>query len=129
MNGVAERCNRTHGEMARAMLLTAQRQPHWWYHAIQCATYIANRLPSKGNPMSASPFQALYGQLPDLSHLKVWGCPAYCIKDAKPGLTRMKSRSCMFVAYTAERITKAQHKLYQRILKRKSIYRVRIRVC
>ena len=47
-NGVAERLNRTLVEHARAMLLEKQLPYHLWEEAIAYATYIKNRMPTRG---------------------------------------------------------------------------------
>ena len=72
LNGLAERANRTHAEMARAMMVHALRSWKFWELAMRAAVYITNRLPTVSIPRLASPFQQLTEELPHIGHFKVW---------------------------------------------------------
>ena len=63
LNGLAERANRTHAEMARAMMVHALRSWKFWELARRAAVYITNRLPTVSHPGFASPFQQVTGEL------------------------------------------------------------------
>ena len=71
-NGRAERLNRTLLEKARALTTQAQLDKRWWYEAVRTASYLRNRSP--GSNMSATPYQLFTGKVPDVSHLRVYGC-------------------------------------------------------
>jgi transposase InsO family protein len=72
-NGIAERLNRTLLDRARAMLLESQLPLKYWGEAILTANYLRNRAPVKHH--SLTPFEAFYGTKPDISHVRVFGCP------------------------------------------------------
>ena len=74
-NGRAERLNRTLLERTRCMLLEAKLPSSFWAEAIATASYLRNLLPTKAG--SATPFQMFKGVVPDVSHLRVFGCYAY----------------------------------------------------
>ena len=45
------------------------------------AVWVKNRTPSASNKEGVSPFQMLFNKPPDLSKLRVFGCPAYAFVD------------------------------------------------
>ena len=75
-NGVAERKHRHIVETGLTLLSTASLPPHFWAHAFTTAVYLINRMPSV-TTTHKSPFELLYGHLPDYSNLKIFGCTAY----------------------------------------------------
>ena len=99
-NGIAERANRTHSEMTRAMLIHADRPFSFWDFAMGAAVYICNRLPTVANPGYATPYYLVMGELPDLSQLRVWGCP--CIERATAKWPRQPIMSSIFVGFAAD---------------------------
>ncbi len=86
LNGIAERASGVHAEMARSMMIWAQRPTKWWYWCLDTATYLSNRLPTSANEGSMSPHEKLTGLKYDYNHARVWGCAAYKVLDTKPGL-------------------------------------------
>ena len=78
-NGIAERLNRTLIEKARCMLISVNASQNLWSAAVHTANYIRNRIPSA--PLEGkSPFEALFKKLPNLNHMKIFGCAAYPLK-------------------------------------------------
>ena len=75
-NGVAERMNRTLVDRARTLLSHSGLPTRYWQFAMATATHITNRLPTKANHHQ-SPYQLWTGKIPDISHLRVFGCRAY----------------------------------------------------
>ena len=75
-NGTAERSNRTLLDSARALLLGAGLSPSLWGYAVQTATYLLNRtgIVTLGYK---TPFELFWQQIPDVSHLRVFGAPGY----------------------------------------------------
>ena len=49
----------------------------FWVHAAEYSTYIYNCLPTNTNSGYMSPIQARYGIVPDVSHLRRFGCLCY----------------------------------------------------
>ena len=76
-NGVVERVNRTLFDMVRPMLIRSKLPSPFWGEAIDTATKILNRLPTKSNPDDVSPHEAWFGKKPSISHFRQFGCVAY----------------------------------------------------
>ena len=75
-NGVAERLNRTLGNITRSLLTEGKCPQAMWGNALLHATYLNNRLPSKSLHMK-SPFQQFLKRNPDISKVRVFGCRAW----------------------------------------------------
>ena len=75
-NGVAERANRTILEKMRTMLLAANLKKSLWPLAYLWAIQLKNQSPRFALP-EVTPTQALHGRIPNLRHLRVFGCVAY----------------------------------------------------
>jgi hypothetical protein len=85
-NGIAERGIRTLTEGARAMLYAAKLPKHLWSAAIQTMTYLRNRSPTRANDR-VTPLERISGTKPDLSNLRIFGCP---VSVAIPAQKRQK---------------------------------------
>jgi transposase InsO family protein len=75
-NGVAERLNRTLVEHARAMLLAHDLPKSLWAEAINYATWLKNRLPSKAIP-GHTPYELVHGSKPNLAQAHEFGARVY----------------------------------------------------
>ncbi|GJR57463.1 ribonuclease H-like domain-containing protein [Tanacetum coccineum] len=73
---VAERKNRTLIEAARTMLADSKLPTMFWTEAVSTACYVLNRV-SITNPHNKTPYQLLSGKVPQIGHLKPFGCQAY----------------------------------------------------
>ena len=82
MNGKVERLNGTFGVMVRAMLYGAGLPPKFWSFALLHAAYIKNRM--WHSALGHTPFEALNGSVPDLSHLRVFGSRLYARMPGQP---------------------------------------------
>jgi transposase InsO family protein len=103
-NGVAERCNRTLVEMARAMLHHAQLDYAFWADAVMAAAYVCNRVMHKsvrGNtPLEMFTANATKA---DVSRLRVFGCDAYVlVPEQFRHKFQSKTHRCVFVGYTMQ---------------------------
>lgn len=76
-NGKTERVNRTFKEAVRAALVDAGMGQEFWAEALVAATYAANRMPHAGQDLTL--WEALTGERPDVSGLRVWGSKAYAL--------------------------------------------------
>eukprot|EP00798_Chlamydomonas_sp_ICE-L_P001000 gene1000-biopygen2355 len=85
-NGVAERFNGVVASMARTMLIESEMSKGFWTYAFTCASYLRNRLPSK---RGATPYERFFGQVPDVSLLRVFG--TRCYVKLLDGKTRSKT--------------------------------------
>ena len=98
-NGTAERMNRTLLESACSMMFHAGMPKEFWAKAIHTATYVHNRSPTS-LLKNVTPFERLFGQKPDVSNLRVFGCIAFKhIPDAERSKLDRKSSKCVFVGY------------------------------
>nr|GFA44433.1 ribonuclease H-like domain-containing protein [Tanacetum cinerariifolium] len=72
-NGVAERKNRTLIEATRSMLADSKLPTMFWTKAVGTACYVLNRV-SITNPHNKTPYELLSGKVPNIRHLKPFGC-------------------------------------------------------
>ena len=99
-NGMAERPNRTYGQMMRCLLHASGLGPEFWSYAIVHATYIKNRL--YHHTIKTSPYEKFTGIKPDLANLRIFGSRIY---SKRPGRRPYKldrhSDTGIFLGYTA----------------------------
>jgi transposase InsO family protein len=111
-NGVAERLNRTLITKVRAMLAEADL-PQWlWGEAAYAACYLHNRTPRRyDGGWVTTPKEMWTGEIPDLSHLRVFGCVAYAqlAKEQRNNKLDQTSIRGIFVGYTP---TARQYRVY-----------------
>lgn len=91
-NGVAERLNRTLGDLIRSMLHHKQLPNVFWAEALMVAAYIRNRVTSRGISSLTTPFELLFGQKPNLSHIRVFGCRCW-ITNRGSNLSKLDARA------------------------------------
>lgn len=77
LNGTAERMNRTLTEKLRALLYESNLDYSHWPYAVEMATFLINRSPTRTNPNCKTPFELWNGYKPDLQYLKTFGCTAF----------------------------------------------------
>jgi len=75
-NGCAERFNRTIMDKAEAMRHEACLPDSWWEFSVEQAIHLYN-CTSMARLNNETPFYRMEGGIPDMSHLKVFGCTAY----------------------------------------------------
>jgi dUTP pyrophosphatase len=80
-NGMIENPNRTFGQMMRCMLHSAELGPEYWSYALQHAVYIRNRITHYS--IGKTPYEAMTGDKPDLSGLRIFGSRIYARKPGK----------------------------------------------
>ncbi|CAB0002598.1 unnamed protein product, partial [Nesidiocoris tenuis] len=101
-NGLAERYMRSIMEKARALIADSNQDLRMWAEAANTAVYLLNRSPAKKIPKS-TPEEKWSGHRVDLSHLKIFGCPAFChIPKANRKKLDFKSKEYVFVGYSEE---------------------------
>jgi transposase InsO family protein len=74
-NGIAERVDRTLVGKVWAMLLRCNLGYEFWPYAVLHAAYLHDRTPSSTSG-SVTPFERLYGRVPSLGNLRIFGCLA-----------------------------------------------------
>ena len=103
-NGKAERVLRTLNDIVRTLLLHSSMPSAYWAEALATATYLLNRRPSSAISHEI-PFSRLYGQPPDLSNLRVFGCLCYPNLSANiPHKLAPRSSACVFLGYPTSHI-------------------------
>lgn len=75
-NAVSKRAVRTIKEKSLAMILDASVPTCFWAHVVACAAYLLNRLPSTAIGYQL-PYERWYKSLPNLDHLRPFGCLAH----------------------------------------------------
>ena len=76
LNGVAECLNRTLLERIRAFMHTSSLPKTLWGEGLRHATWLKNWTATCALD-GKTPYEALFGAPPDLSELKLWGCPVW----------------------------------------------------
>ena len=95
-NGVVERSNRTLLDMVRSMMSLSTLPLSFWGYALETTTYILNMVPSKSVPKT--PMEMWTGRKVILSHIRIWGCLAYVLKQSFDNLDA-NSELCWFIGY------------------------------
>ena len=83
-------------DMVRSMMSYTDLSISLWGFALQTASYILNRVPSKS--ISTTLYKIWNGRKPSLKHVKIWGCLVF-IKRLKSDKLDVKSIKGRFVGY------------------------------
>ena len=108
-NGIAEWKNRSIVEAAKAMIHDQNLPMHLWVEASKTVIFVQNRSPHKifGN---MTPEEAFTGKKPDMSKLRIFGCPVYIHVPSKKRFKLAPSeRKGTFVGYSE---TSKGYKIY-----------------
>ena len=99
-NGIAERKNRSIVESARAMLHDQNLHYSFWAEASNTVVYIQNHCPHSILE-NTTPKEAFTRVKPDLSHLRIFGCPIY-IHIPKEKRTKLEpsGKKGIFIGYS-----------------------------
>lgn len=94
-NGRAERINRTLMDKARCLISDSKLPKEFWAEAIATGAYLTNRSPKRCLD-GKTPEELWTGAVPDLTHLRIFGCKAYA-HVPKPERTNMDptSKECI----------------------------------
>ena len=98
-NGVAERAHRSIHDRVGPTLAHARLPAKFWPEIARTAAYLSNRSPSARLRMT--PYQAWYGDKPDLSRLRVIGPKGEYLIPPKQRrkLTEPRTRPCVLLGY------------------------------
>nr|GEU41690.1 ribonuclease H-like domain-containing protein [Tanacetum cinerariifolium] len=100
-NRVAERKNRTLIEAARSMLANSKHPTMFWTEAISTACYVLNRV-CITNPHNKTPYKLLSGKVPNIRHLKPFGCQVTILNTSDHlGKFKRKANDGFLVRYAA----------------------------
>ena len=98
-NGVFERRNRTLLVMVRSMMSQANVPTSFWCFALETATFLLNRTPTK--VVEKTPYGMWTGRKPNMSFLRIWGCESH-VKKLTSDKLAPKTDKCLFVGYPKE---------------------------
>src|SRR5215469_12690134 len=100
-NGVAERFNRTLAQNTISMMSDAKLPLSFWGYTVLTAVYLRNRSPTSALDGKV-PYTCFTGKVPDVSHLRVFGCTVYVHvqKDQRSNLGA-HTQKCVFIGYPA----------------------------
>ena len=99
-NGSAERKHRHIVEVGLSLLAYASMPLKFWDEAFLAAAYLINRTPSRVIQF-ATPLDRLFGQRPDYSSLRVFGCA--CWPNLCPSNThklQYRFKQCLFLGFS-----------------------------
>ena len=101
-NGRAEHLNRTLIEKAQALRFEACLPQSYWEFSVEFAVHVYNRTPVKRIAW-CTPFEVLNGKIPDISHLRVFGCEAYVyiLDDVRVNKLALRAEVMIFLGYTS----------------------------
>ena len=86
--------------MVRAGLENSGLHPKYWSNALLHGAHIKNRLPHSAFEHKCTPYEKLIGMKPDLSNLRIFGCPITTRKSGNRTLKISKhSYSGIFLRY------------------------------
>jgi len=98
-NGLAERKNNSIVEVVCAMLHDQKVPNFLWDEATSTVVYVQNRLPHQALE-NKTPKEIFTSFKPDISHLRVFGCPVYFhVPKDKRNKLEATGRKCTFVGY------------------------------
>jgi hypothetical protein len=98
-NGAAERAHRTIYDRVGPTLARAKLPSKFWPEIARTAAFLSNRSPS--SKLKMTPYQAWYGDKPDLSRLRVIGSKGEYLIPPKQRkkLTDPRTRPCLLLGY------------------------------
>ena len=97
-DGVSERVNRTLMERVRAVLADSGLEKGLWAEILSTVVHLKNRSPTTA-VNNKTPYEAWYGKMPELGHVRVIGCTAYHhLPHSKKKLDN-RSLKCQLLGY------------------------------
>lgn len=95
-NGVSERMNRTLMDKVRTMMHEGNDPMYLWGEALYTSAFLTNRSATNALTDSRTPYEMWFGNKPDVSRIRVFGCAAYAHIDKH---LRSKSKSLVMIGY------------------------------
>lgn len=83
--GVAERPNRTYGNIMRTMLYNAGIGPEFWSYALIQVVFVKNRLPHSYHNHTKTPYEAFTGRKKNIANIKIFGSKGIAKKSTERG--------------------------------------------
>jgi hypothetical protein len=116
-NGIAERSNRTVFDLAAACMHACGLAIKFWTYAVQYVIHTLNYLPNQALQLQSTPYITVFGIVPDVGYLRVFGCDAYMVlPDTKRPSFGLRAVKGIFVGYNHP------HSLSYKVLYKGTIY-------
>ena len=81
------------------MLFESGLAKRFWEDCLAALVHVWNHCPSFAVP-NATPYQLWHSMVPDVSHIRVWGCVAYVhIQKDKQSSLGPHMEKCIFIGY------------------------------
>ena len=99
-NGTVERRHRHVVDTVMALLHHASAPSTYWTYALATTVYLINHLPTILHSRQ-SPFEVLFGRVPDYKKLRTFGCQCYpWLVPYRANKFQSKSQPCVFLGYS-----------------------------
>lgn len=101
--GLQRRKHRHIIDTSITLLQTTLLPPSFWsFFASQALVYLINRMPSSTLD-NKSPFKALFNSIPEIHHLRVFGCLCYhLLRPYNHTTLQPKTTKCIFLGYASK---------------------------
>jgi hypothetical protein len=121
-NGHAERFGRTISTKARSLRVGGNLPHSLWPEIVKTAGYLINRTPMKRLGWK-TPFEALHGRKPSLSHLHIIGCKAFVLNYSVPNRMKLEPRALVgyLVGYDSTNIWRIWHPTGKTIIRSRDV--------
>ena len=101
-NGRAKRKYRHIVELGLTLLAQASMPLSFWWNAFASTIFIINKLPTQVLSHK-SPYEMVYGRLPNFSFLKVFGCACFpFLRPYNQNKLQFRSAKCIFLSYSSK---------------------------
>ena len=94
--------HRTVLNLARSMMFACGLPFHFWGDAVQYASYILNRSPTRANAKRASSLEVLTGKVPDLRKIVVFGFTCSVYRDPSKNSLQQRAQLATIVGVSEE---------------------------
>lgn len=78
--------------MARSMRIKVGLPSNLWLELVKTVGYYLNRMPHKALQWK-TPFEAVHGHKPSLTHIRLLGCKVYMLNKYVPKLKKLDPRA------------------------------------
>jgi len=121
-NGHAERFGRTLSTKARSLRVGGNLPHSLWPEIVKTAGYLINRTPTRKLGWK-TPFEALHGRKPSLSHLHIIGCKAFVLNYSIPKKMKLEPRALVgyLVGYDSTNIWRIWHPTGKTIIRSRDV--------
>jgi hypothetical protein len=112
-NGVAEKKHKHIVETASSLLLSAFISNEFWREVVLTVVSLINTIPTS-HSSGLSPFEKLYGYVPNYSSFRVFGCTCFVLRPYMEH-SKLSSRSAIYVFQVVVKVKKGIDVLIQQL--------------